>query len=147
MKPSSPSVVVPDTNILVHHGRRSPLYEWIEAQYGLLVNQSKPILSIVTVGEILSLAERRGWGGERKQRTKDFIAQCQVLPLEYPGIIEAYVILDNAGRGLGRTMGDNDLWIAATARVTGATLLTTDKDFDHLAPALLKREWIDPNTR
>lgn len=31
-----------------------------------------------------------------------------------------------------RNMGKNDLWIAATASVLGATLLTTDTDFDHL---------------
>jgi len=43
-------------------------------------------------------------------------------------------------------MGKNDLWIAATAAVTGATLLTTDRDFDKLAPRFLAREWIDPET-
>jgi tRNA(fMet)-specific endonuclease VapC len=36
-----------------------------------------------------------------------------------------------------RNMGKNDIWIAATARVLGATLLTTDKDFNHLLPNLL----------
>ena len=29
-------------------------------------------------------------------------------------------------------MGKNDLWIAATAYVTGSKLITSDKDFDHL---------------
>jgi len=29
-------------------------------------------------------------------------------------------------------MGKNDLWIAATASVTGAGLMTIDGDFDHL---------------
>jgi len=37
-----------------------------------------------------------------------------------------------------------DLWIAATAHATGARLLTTDKDFDHLHPAFVQRDWIDP---
>jgi hypothetical protein len=32
-----------------------------------------------------------------------------------------------------RNMGKNDLWIAATAVVLDATLITTDHDFDHLA--------------
>ncbi len=41
-------------------------------------------------------------------------------------------------------MGKNDLWIAATANATGALLLTTDKDFDHLDGAFLNRVWIDP---
>jgi len=31
-----------------------------------------------------------------------------------------------------RNMGKNDLWIAATAHVSNAILLTTDRDFDHL---------------
>ncbi len=34
-------------------------------------------------------------------------------------------------------MGKNDLWIAATASVTGVTLMTTDGDFDHLHPVHL----------
>jgi hypothetical protein len=41
-------------------------------------------------------------------------------------------------------MGQNDLGIAAIAKATGATLLTTDKDFDHLHPNHLQRIYIDP---
>jgi predicted nucleic acid-binding protein len=29
-------------------------------------------------------------------------------------------------------MGENDLWIAATARALGATLVTRDQDFDNI---------------
>jgi len=43
-------------------------------------------------------------------------------------------------------MGKNDVRIAATARVSGATLLTTDLDFDHLQGTCIDRIWIDPNT-
>lgn len=42
-----------------------------------------------------------------------------------------------------RPMGKNGLWIAATARVTGATLLTTDADFDHLAPRFFNLVRVD----
>jgi predicted nucleic acid-binding protein len=45
------------------------------------------------------------------------------------------------------TLGKNDAWIAATAMVTRATLLTTDMDFDHLHGKYLDRIWIDPNTK
>ena len=41
-------------------------------------------------------------------------------------------------------MGKNDLWIAATASAATATLLTTDKDFNHLPSSLLTCQWIDP---
>ncbi len=36
-----------------------------------------------------------------------------------------------------RTMGKNDLWIAATAFVYDAALITTDNDFDHLHSVFL----------
>lgn len=35
----------------------------------------------------------------------------------------------------GKALGKNDLWIAAAAKVSGATLLTTDPDFDILHEA------------
>jgi predicted nucleic acid-binding protein len=34
-------------------------------------------------------------------------------------------------------MGKNDLWIAATAYILDATLLTADGDFDHLNGSFL----------
>jgi len=37
-------------------------------------------------------------------------------------------------------MGKNDLWITATAHVTNATLLTMDKDFQHLKDVYLELE-------
>jgi tRNA(fMet)-specific endonuclease VapC len=42
-------------------------------------------------------------------------------------------------------MGKNDLWIAASAAVTSAVLMTTDKDFDHLHPQRIQRLLIDPS--
>lgn len=43
-------------------------------------------------------------------------------------------------------LGQNDMWIAATAHVLDCELVTTDKDFDHLHGAKLRRRWIDPNS-
>jgi len=40
-------------------------------------------------------------------------------------------------------MSKNDLWIAATASVLNATLITTDKDFSHLENIFLKLIYID----
>jgi predicted nucleic acid-binding protein len=42
-------------------------------------------------------------------------------------------------------MGKNDLWIAASASLAGATLITTDKDFDHLHGKFVEVVWLDPN--
>ncbi len=40
-------------------------------------------------------------------------------------------------------MGKNDLWIAATASVLNAKLLTTDHDFDHLDSIFLTVVYVD----
>jgi tRNA(fMet)-specific endonuclease VapC len=42
-----------------------------------------------------------------------------------------------------RSMGKNDLWIAATASVLKLPLLTTDKDFLHLDSLYLDLKFID----
>ena len=41
-----------------------------------------------------------------------------------------------------RKMGKNDLWIAATAAIHNATLLSTDADFEHLDSLFLYFEKI-----
>jgi predicted nucleic acid-binding protein len=46
-----------------------------------------------------------------------------------------------------RNMGKNDLWIAATASVQSATLITTDKDFDHLNGVFLPVIYVDPKIK
>lgn len=143
----SPLLILLDTNILVHYIRRSVLYERIEATYSLTQIHTPPFLSIVTHGEILSLAAQFGWGQTRRRELEQFVARCVIVNLDYSGVVEAYADMDAYSLSIGRTMGDNDLWIAATARAAGALLLTTDKDFDHLHPTFLQRDWIDPNTK
>ena len=61
------------------------------------------------------------------------------------GDIEAYSQgrLKKKGNFSARNMGKNDIWIAATASVYDLTLLTTDKDFDHLEGEYIKLEYID----
>ncbi len=47
--------------------------------------------------------------------------------------------------GSSRNMGKNDLWIAATASVLNATLITTDKDFQHLHTHFLEVAYFEIN--
>lgn len=75
-----------------------------------------------------------------------------VIPIAQQDIFRAYGQIDAFSQGklstppLGmsaRNMGKNDLWIAATAHVTQATLVTTDKDFGHLHTHFLEVDWVD----
>ena len=45
--------------------------------------------------------------------------------------------------GKSKTIGQNDLWIAATAYAVGATLLTKDSDFEHFSEVFFKVIKID----
>ncbi len=135
-----------DTNILLAYVRRGDLFQRIEAAYALTSAVSVPGISIVTEGEIRALADEFSWGKAKREVMETLLAGLTVHPLPFANVIENYVEVAEYSRKAGRVLGKNDLWIAATAKTTGATLLTTDKDFDHLAPALLARDWINPAT-
>jgi tRNA(fMet)-specific endonuclease VapC len=77
-----------------------------------------------------------------------------VIDLNFRDIIDRYAEIDAFSQGrldgrksnfTARNMGKNDLWIAATASVLDATLLTTDNDFNHLHDEFLSVAKIDLN--
>lgn len=102
-----------------------------------------PIISAVTEGELRSLALQFMWGPDRLRKLEALLGRFVVVQLDLPGVYDAYAVIDNYSRQVGNEMGKNDVWIAATAKATGARLLTTDKGFDHLAPDYLSRDYID----
>lgn len=131
-----------DTGILVHYVRQSPLYFAIEAQEKLTAQDCIPFISVVTMGEILSFGIQKNWGQTKLQSLNNLFSKLVVLDVNSNDVklLETYAETDSYSKNklptnpLGRsiTMGKNDLWIAATAKVANATLLTTDGDFDHL---------------
>lgn len=57
-------------------------------------------------------------------------------------LLESYAVIDAATRKAGRPLGKNGLWIAASARSVGASILTTDRDFDYIHDLFVQRERI-----
>jgi tRNA(fMet)-specific endonuclease VapC len=135
-----------DTNILVHYVRGSPLWYSIIQRYQLLLIDPIPILSVVTEGEVRSLARRRNWGESKTDQLEFILGYFRRQSLDDAVLLDFYATLDSYCEWIGHSMGKNDLWIASTACAYDATLLTTDRDFDRLSPQFLTREWIDPNT-
>jgi tRNA(fMet)-specific endonuclease VapC len=133
-----------DTNILFHLLRADELGKYVEAQYRLREVPYRPFISIVTAAEIWSLVSRRGLGETRREALEKMMANVLAVDISDRSVLDAYIGIDLFSHSQGISMGKNDLWIAATAKVTQATLLTTDKDFDHLDPKYLRRVWIDP---
>jgi len=130
-----------DSNIILFYARNSDRKRIIEEQYQPFSEDNTAIISIVTVAELISLAQRQKWG-ERKQKVLQKIFDSLVIvEIRYSDLIQAYVAIDTYSQGndenrplktSARNMGKNDIWIAATTHITDAKLLTTDKDFDHL---------------
>ncbi|MDE0120939.1 MAG: hypothetical protein OXS33_04315 [bacterium] len=95
--------------------------------------------------------------GPKKRTTLDrMLREFPDLPIKDPNILRSYALIDAWSRGKPVSapgeapppkpavpMGKNDLWIAATAHASGAILLSTDGDFEHLDGVWFRYERID----
>jgi tRNA(fMet)-specific endonuclease VapC len=143
--PDPPSYLL-DTNILLALLRDNPLGKAVDRAYALSGSLNRNLVSVVSVGELLSFAARLGWGPAKRDALEEAIQELIWIDINDRLILDAYALIDSASMSIGKKMGKNDVWIAASASATGAVLLTTDRDFDHLDGAHLQRIWIDPNT-
>lgn len=85
-------------------------------------------LSFQTVGEMWFWAERRSWGGPKRERLEHFISRCAVLVADEV-TARAWAQLRATAEASGRSKSVQDLWIAATAKRHDLPLLTVDGDF------------------
>ena len=130
-----------DTNILVLAVRKAEI--WQRVQTALSLNSSNMLISIVSQGELYSLADQFGWGSSKQEQISHILSQVHIIPIQSETLVQAYRDIDTFSQAKHRTlknevgfsarnMGKNDLWISATTLVTGASLVTTDADFLHL---------------
>ncbi len=146
--PPPENVLLLDTNILLIYAREGESSRILERRLGLQAGRIQGLISVISVGETHAFALKLNWGSKRRDRIIDLI-QSKLVPIDIhrPEIIKAYAEIDHFSEKVvkpARPMGQNDVWIAATALVLGCELVTTDKDFDHLHEAKIRRRWIDP---
>jgi tRNA(fMet)-specific endonuclease VapC len=134
--------LVLDTNILLHLLRGKKAAELLEREYGISRRSPRAIISVVTKGELKALGYKFNWGLRQHERLDAMLAGLPAADISHSVVWNAYAKIDLSSIGLGIKMGKNDLWIAATALFVGGVLLTTDADFDHLAPTEVKVERI-----
>ena len=145
-----------DTNILLGLARKAPWARRAYDKYDLGAPEVISFTSVVCVGEILAIAERNGWGAKKRTTLNRALAELPDLPIKDPDILNAYALIDAWTHGNpvitpgdapppkpAVPMSKNDLWIAATAHVSGAILLSTDNDFGHLDGVWLKYEFVN----
>lgn len=135
-------LVVLDTSVLVHLARNDKTGREIERDFSLTRRPERPLISTVVEGELFGLARYWNWGEEKVARLGELLAELVRVEAGLREIVDNYAELYAEGRRMGQGCGENDLWIAATAKATGAILLTCDKDFDWLHDRHITRHLI-----
>lgn len=136
-----------DTNILLALIRGRELGRRIDETFGLSSSPQLHTISIVSHGELLTLADRNRWGESKLAVLERALKEFVTVDIAGTRIIQAYRHIEslNAAVSSGAVrMGKNDIWIAATAMIAQQPLITTDHDFDHLNGESLKVFWVDP---
>lgn len=145
----SGSLVLLDTNILVHLVRQNGVGVQVEADHGLASRPDRPLISFVTMAEMHALALKFGWGPRRQANLRALLEHLVVVHIHQGDILEHYASIDHHSEKVvkpARRMGQNDMWIAATAAALSAVLVTTDGDFDHLVPGFFQCVKVDART-
>ncbi len=142
-----PGLHLLDTNILILLARGKAIAHRTDARFGLRASATRPLICCVSLGEVWALAEKWGYGAPKRAVIHEMLDNSVIIDIHDPQVVKTYVevyqFLHQLPGGARTNIGENDLWIAAATRATGATLLTMDKHFDPLHPAIISREWID----
>ena len=147
MAANSKRVYLLDTSILLHLVRGKALGKHLLNTFGLLDLVYRAFLSIVSHGELQVIADRRGWGAEKRKALESALSNLITIDLDDQSIIDAYVEVSREAQqhaAGARALSDNDKWIAASAKAAKAILLTTDRDFLPLHPGCCIVQFVDP---
>lgn len=136
-----------DTNILFLLLKRPQHIEKFEQEFGQIASRNHFVAS-VTLGELLSMVKRNGWSERRIQDMERMYKNFFQQGIDPREIQEAYAEIEmynqlkhpnfHPADGQAKKMGQNDVWIAAAAKVLGAEVVTTDhKGFSHFIPEFL----------
>jgi len=132
-----------DTNLCLAYVRGHASYQEVEEDLNLQAEDTIILISVVTKGELLSLGIQNGWRTKKMKKLQSLLKKIYTIDINEKDqmLMQAYAEIDAYSQGnlrgkpLGlsaRNMGKNDLWIAASAYISKAELVTSDVDFDHL---------------
>ena len=145
-----PALYLLDTSVMLPMVRGDELGNYIRQKFELEKHSTRALVSIVSHGELWVMAERRKWEGKKREALKTMLDNVVTVDLNAGAIVRAYVEIDIANQAVSagaKQLSQNDMWIAATAKAAGASLLTADKDFSHLDPTHLVVLYVDPKSK
>lgn len=83
-----------DTNILVHYVRASVVWEQVRDTYQPLTSALQPIISVVTAGELRSLARQWNWGAPKLDRMEFALGFFKVQDILDDATLRMYATID-----------------------------------------------------
>jgi tRNA(fMet)-specific endonuclease VapC len=140
-----PGAILLDTNVVLHVVRGSEVATRIDAAVRLRSRAERALISVVTIGEALAFARRRGWGDSKTARLEELVRELVVVDINNATVLRRYAEMHEYLVKIGRSVGDNDIWIAACAAAASAVLITTDRDFDALNGVHVTCLYFEPN--
>ncbi|MCE2914768.1 MAG: type II toxin-antitoxin system VapC family toxin [Rubrivivax sp.] len=126
-----------DTNIVIYVIKRRP----IEVMGVFNENAGRMAISAITLSELFHGAERSAKVAQNLAVIEEFASLLDVLPYTAKAS-QHYGAIRSALEKVGRTIGVNDLHIAAHARSEGLTLVTNNLGEFQRVPGLLLENWV-----
>lgn len=83
-----------DTNIVLALVRGNALAMQIDATFELRASKVRPMISVVTHGEVRVLASRNGWGEKKLGALQHALDNLVTVDVNHPMVLDAYVEID-----------------------------------------------------
>ena len=152
------ALYVLDTGILLGYARAAPFAEFVETRYAPTKTPNAACVCVVSLGEIRCFPIRGKCSDKKRENLETVLRQTPVADIHHRSVLDRYAEIATYCQGANpqkplpngvsaHALRDNDLWIAATASVVRATLITTDKNFLFLDNVFLNVVQVDPKQR
>ena len=114
-----------DTNVIIR------FFKGQTELFSLFDDMENLYISSITVGELMYGAEL----SKKSDFNRDnYFCFCQQMKVLYPDleVAKSYGKIKASLKSKGKTIPENDIWIAATCHAADLNLITADSDFDFI---------------
>lgn len=85
-----------DTNIVIHLFRGNAVGRRVDRAYGLRQSPERPLISVVTVGEVLGFCRQCNWGDAKLSAIR-LLTEFVVVDINHVDVLERYASLRGHG--------------------------------------------------
>lgn len=83
-----------DTGMLLGFVLDAPWALWARSEFSLGDRETMVFTSVICRGELLALAEKRGWGEGKRERLEEVLRKFPALDINREDVLKAYALID-----------------------------------------------------